>query len=71
MWCVRLQDFVAVFAASNDGGFGYFTVGTPGLAKNALTIGASQNPHTDIAGQTFNQTHLAFFSSLGPTFDYR
>ena len=58
-----------MFAAGNEGDMGYFSVHNPGLAKNALTVGAAENPHPVDA--TFDQDYLAYFSSIGPTFDYR
>jgi subtilisin family serine protease len=61
------SNFLPIFAAGNAGNMGYFSVGSPGLAKNTLTIGAAQNPHTD----GFNEYNMAYFSSIGPTFDNR
>ena len=43
-----------IFAA-NDGKYGYHTVGSPGVSKNALTVGA-----TDV-----NHKELVYFSSIG------
>eukprot|EP00744_Colponema_vietnamica_P000966 GILI01001671.1.p1 GENE.GILI01001671.1~~GILI01001671.1.p1 ORF type:complete len:558 (+),score=208.03 GILI01001671.1:2-1675(+) len=37
------KDFLPVFAAGNDGASGFYTIGSPGTAKNALTVGASRN----------------------------
>jgi subtilisin family serine protease len=50
---------VAVVAAGNAGG--YTTIGTPGIAEKAITVGA-----------TTNEGEIARFSSGGPTpFEYR
>eukprot|EP00743_Colponemidia_sp_Colp-15_P004587 GILK01004944.1.p1 GENE.GILK01004944.1~~GILK01004944.1.p1 ORF type:complete len:988 (-),score=205.68 GILK01004944.1:247-3210(-) len=38
-------DFLAVFAAGNSGREGFFSVGSPGTAKNCLTVGASRTSH--------------------------
>jgi hypothetical protein len=59
------QDFLAFFAAGNDGAQGYYSIGTPAGSKNALTVGATMS---DSSG-TINR--VAYFSSLGPTFDER
>lgn len=52
-------DFLFVVAAGNDGQDGYQSVGSPGVSKNALTIGAAAQNHSE----------LVYFSSVGPTFD--
>jgi len=49
---------VVAVAAGNSGS--YFTVGTPGAARQAITVGASDKLDT-----------LAYFSSRGPTVDFR
>lgn len=60
---VEHDDFLALFAAGNDGSDGYFSVADPAVSKNSLTVGAS------MSNQTIER--VAFFSSLGPTFDQR
>ncbi len=72
------QEMVIVFAAGN-GGPGANTVGTPGTAKNIITVGASENVRAfgaddlcsvaDTDADSLND--LAFFSSRGPTSDGR
>ena len=57
-------DFLALFAAGNDGSEGYYSLGDPAVSKNALTVGASMSSSGYI-------DKIAFFSSLGPTFDNR
>src|SRR3546814_11846255 len=64
-----LQDFLAVFPAGNSGQFGYFSVSNPSIAKNCLTVGASEVP--DENNPLFNKNYIAFFSGIGPTFDNR
>ncbi|KAL0221863.1 hypothetical protein RCL1_001717 [Eukaryota sp. TZLM3-RCL] len=39
------QDFVAVFAAGNEGRDGYNTVSSPANAKNSIAVGATQTTH--------------------------
>ncbi len=59
---VLKDDFLAIFAAGNDGDRGYYSLGTPAVAKNCLTVGASYNAEIypgDIKD-------IAPFSSLGP-----
>ena len=55
------EDMLVLFAAGNDGA-GATTIGSPGNAKNVLTIGA--NAHG-------NSAAIASFSSRGPTADGR
>lgn len=55
-------DFLVVFAAGNSGP-NASTVGSPGTAKNCITVGATQ--------QTPNQESMASYSSRGPASDGR
>lgn len=52
-------DFLFVVAAGNDGRTGYTSVHSPGVSKNALTVGAS----------AVNHNYLAEFSSIGYDYD--
>jgi serine protease AprX len=58
-------DFLAIFAAGNDGAKGFYSVGSPAVSKNAITVGATRS---DSANEI---DRVAYFSSLGPTFDQR
>jgi hypothetical protein len=58
-------DFLAIFAAGNDGSEGFYSIGSPGMTKNSLTVGASRSSSSSEISK------LAYFSSLGPTFDER
>lgn len=60
MW--RHKDFLVVFAAGNSGPNGS-TVGSPGTAKNLVTVGATQ--------QAPSQETMASYSSRGPASDNR
>lgn len=60
---VKNDDFLVLFAAGNDGSDGYFSVADPAVSKNSLTVGASMTNMTI--------ERMAFFSSIGPTFDQR
>jgi len=51
---------IVVVAAGNEGDEGYYTINAPGSARKAITVGA-----TDKSDQ------IAFFSSRGPTLDFR
>ena len=72
------QAMVVVFAAGNAGS-GANTVGTPGTAKNVITVGASENVHPfgaadqcaigDTGADSVND--IISFSSRGPTSDGR
>ena len=70
------QQMLHVFAAGNAGN-GAQTVGTPGTAKNVLTVGATENVRDDgvLDGCNFaaagNADNIASFSSRGPTSDQR
>jgi subtilisin family serine protease len=69
-------DYTILFAAGNDGDNNrdgqtdYSTVTTPGTAKNAITVGASQNDRPD-RKMGDNIRGMASFSSRGPTADGR
>eukprot|EP01041_Mallomonas_annulata_P007151 gene7151-14564_t len=58
-------DALMVFAAGNEGYYGRHTVLSPGIAKNVLTVGATETGHT------MNQMkdNVAFFSAVGPAPD--
>jgi hypothetical protein len=58
-------DFLAIFAAGNEGAEGFYSIGEPGTTKNSLTVGASGS---DYEGK---MPQVSYFSSLGPTFDER
>ena len=66
-----------VFSAGNDGRSGGQTVGSPGTAKNVLTVGATESVRDvgvmDGCGSTGSATadDIANFSSRGPTADGR
>ncbi len=72
------QEMVIVFAAGNDGP-GAGTIGSPGAAKNVITVGASDNVQpfggpdgsgiADSAASSAND--MTFFSSRGPCEDGR
>lgn len=56
--------FIIKIFLGNEGNEGYFSIGDPAISKNVLTVGASMNKDSEIGD-------IAFFSSLGPTFDSR
>ena len=72
------QQMVVVFAAGNDGP-GSLTVGSPGTAKNVITVGAAENVQpfggpdqcgvSDTSADSAND--IVSFSSRGPTIDGR
>lgn len=72
------QQMTILFAAGNSGS-GASTVGSPGTAKNVITVGASENVHpfggadgcgsTDADANSLND--MVGFSSRGPTTDAR
>lgn len=61
------DDYLALFAAGNEGSEGYYSLSGCSIAKNAVGVGASESlddSNSDIG-------NIAFFSSIGPTFDER
>ena len=72
------QEMVIIFAAGNSGP-GANTVGSPGTAKNVISVGAAENVHpfggndgcsiSDAEADSAND--VIFFSSRGPTADGR
>jgi len=59
---------MTIFFAAGNAGPNAATVGTPGTAKDIVTVGGALNPDGTIAG---NQNDLASFSSRGPASDGR
>lgn len=65
------KDYLVLFSAGNAGP-GASTVGSPGTAKNILTVGASENNRPNPGGQQAdNPNSMTNFSSRGPTQDGR
>ncbi|WP_233262159.1 S8 family serine peptidase [Vitiosangium sp. GDMCC 1.1324] len=72
------QEMIIVFAAGNNGSSAN-TVGSPGTAKNVITVGASENVQAfggaDACGTTDAEANSAYdivaFSSRGPASDGR
>lgn len=70
-------DMSILFAAGNDGDHNqdgridYGTVSSPGTAKNAITVGASENNRPDRGRHADNPAEVAVFSSRGLTGDSR
>ena len=69
------RDMLIVFSAGNDGDYsvndGRSTVTSPGTAKNALTVGASENLRGGGGAASDSIADLAYFSSRGPTKENR
>ncbi|TGC11367.1 S8 family serine peptidase [Methanolobus halotolerans] len=63
-------DMLIVFAAGNEGPDSK-TIGYPATAKNALTVGASENDRPEEGHYSDNVNDVASFSSRGPTADDR
>lgn len=63
-------DMTLLFAAGNEGS-GSQTISAPGTAKNAITVGASENNRSSFGSYADNPNDVAVFSSRGPTSDGR
>ncbi len=66
----RHKDYLVLYAAGNAGP-GAQTVGSPGTAKNVLTVGASENNRPTVDTDSDDPNSMASFSSRGPTVDGR
>jgi serine protease AprX len=64
------NDMTILFAAGNEGP-GSGTISAPGTAKNAITVGASENYRPSFGSYSDNPDEIASFSSRGPTKDGR
>ncbi|MFN8444178.1 MAG: S8 family serine peptidase [Caldilineaceae bacterium] len=64
------KDYLVLYAAGNAGPDSQ-TIGSPGTAKNVLTVGASENNRSDKGSRGDNVNEIADFSSRGPTDDGR
>jgi uncharacterized repeat protein (TIGR01451 family) len=70
------QQMLHIFSAGNEGP-GSATIGSPGTAKNVLTVGATENVRDDgildgcFSLDSNNVADIADFSSRGPTVDLR
>ncbi len=66
----RNRDYLVLFAAGNSGPNPQ-TVGSPGSAKNIISVGASENNRPELGQLSDNPNTVASFSSRGPTADNR
>ncbi|HMN27404.1 MAG TPA: S8 family serine peptidase, partial [Caldilineaceae bacterium] len=64
------KDYLVLYAAGNAGPEAQ-TIGSPGTAKNVLTVGASENNRPDQGALSDNPDTMTDFSSRGPTADGR
>jgi serine protease AprX len=67
---VYQNDMTILFAAGNEGPNAR-TISSPGSAKNAITVGASENNRPTFGSYADNINQIAEFSSRGPTKDGR
>jgi hypothetical protein len=65
------DQFLALFAAGNDGSYGYYSIGSPAVSKNAMAIGASKAGSRSGSFFSGPVDQVTYFSSLGPSFDKR
>ena len=67
------QFYLSIWSAGNEGQEGWYTVIDPSLAKNGLSVGASEGSfHGDSTySRKGNKDNVPYFSSVGPTFDFR
>jgi serine protease AprX len=68
------RDMTVLFAAGNAGP-GDYTIASPGVSKNVITVGASESERTGLppylSGYADDRNEIASFSSRGPTLDGR
>jgi len=64
-------EFLILVAAGNDGMKGMNTVSSPAVAKNIISVGATQSSGSSISFGMKGMDYLASFSSKGPTRDLR
>jgi serine protease AprX len=64
------NDMTILFAAGNEGPYSR-TISSPGTAKNAITVGATENYRPSFGSISDNMNEVASFSSRGPTADGR
>lgn len=64
------KDYLVLFAGGNAGP-GQRTIGSPGTAKNVLTVGASENNRPEYGSGSDDPDTVTDFSSRGPTADGR
>jgi len=64
------DDFLAIFAAGNTGGYGASSVTAPSNSKNALSVGASEVRDLE-SDEVVTERTVAWFSGMGPTHDGR
>jgi Subtilase family len=65
------KDYTVLYSAGNAGADGSQTIGSPGTAKNVITVGASENNRPGLGPISDNPAAVANFSSRGPTADGR
>jgi hypothetical protein len=65
------KDYTVLYSAGNSGQNGPQTIGSPGTAKNVITVGASENNRPGLGPISDNPDTIAGFSSRGPTADGR
>ena len=54
----RTTEFLASWAAGNDGDLGLFTIGSPATAKNILCVGAQQSTMESLMLETSDTTFI-------------
>ncbi len=60
-------DFLVLFSSGNRGSSGSYQVSTQASSKNVIAVGASENYRPTLGGSSDNISHMADFSSRGPT----
>jgi len=65
------KDYITYVFAAGNAGPGTQTVGSPGTAKNVITVAASENNRPALGSYADNPEEIADFSSRGPAADGR
>jgi hypothetical protein len=64
-------EFLVFYSAGNRGANGYGSLGSPNVAKNSMSIGATESGHNTTKTPNSDPQNMAYFSSIGPTYDGR
>ena len=67
------EDYTVLLSVGNEGQEGFYSAIDPAQAKNAIAVGSTESSFHKLStvNRDADQDYVPYFSSLGPTFDYR